>query len=203
MTLVGYATIWGSESTGLPHRERIMRGAFAATIASGASVRAHWRHAYSDPRTLASTDDGTLELEEDGLGLRFRLRTDGLNKAHIGMLENGLIGVSPSFLMRADSWATDGDFHGRTLLDADLREISLLPRSRAAYQQTFAHLEPIPPAARRRRMELEWARRAEGSRMTVGRPIGAGEGCSAVLQVAARTPAPPHNAHETKSVKVS
>ena len=76
-------------------------------------------------RKLASTEDSTLELKEDNIGLHATAvisDTEVIEEAKCGNLK----GWSFGFRALSDSWEDDGSVVKRTLEDIDLMEVSLL-----------------------------------------------------------------------------
>lgn len=71
-TVHGYAALYGVESRGLPHTERIAQGAFTDVLASSdLDVVATLNH--DENRVLGRTRAGTLRLSDEERGLRFEL----------------------------------------------------------------------------------------------------------------------------------
>src|SRR6185437_15993750 len=81
MSLVGYAALFNSESKNLgAFRERIKPGAFTRSLNEGADVKALVNH---DPsQLLGRTKNGTLKLEQDDRGLKFRVVLNPQSQAH-------------------------------------------------------------------------------------------------------------------------
>src|SRR5690348_17208033 len=81
MSLVGYAALFNSESKDLGgFRERIAPGAFTRTLKEGGDVKALVNH---DPnQVLGRTKNGTLKLEQDDRGLKFRVKLNPQSQAH-------------------------------------------------------------------------------------------------------------------------
>lgn len=76
-------------------------------------------------RKLASTEDSTLELREDNIGLHAKAvisDTEVIEEARCGNLK----GWSFGFRALSDSWQDDAGVVKRTLEDIDLIEVSLL-----------------------------------------------------------------------------
>jgi HK97 family phage prohead protease len=76
--IVGYAAMWDQEADGLPFREVIKRGAFAASLDRGDDVFLLVNHD-TDALPLARRSAGTLNLIEDEVGLRCEAVLDPLN----------------------------------------------------------------------------------------------------------------------------
>src|SRR5690348_2579776 len=69
-TLAGYAAVWDNPARiGGVFDEVVRRGAFAASLASGADVFLLAHHDFAQP--LARTGAGNLQLREDARGLAF------------------------------------------------------------------------------------------------------------------------------------
>lgn len=91
-TLFGHAAVWDREARiGGQFFEVVRRGAFAASLASGADVFLLAHHDFNQP--LARTGNATLQLREDAIGLAFeatlpatRAADDVLELARIGTL---------------------------------------------------------------------------------------------------------------------
>jgi HK97 family phage prohead protease len=85
MALVGYAARFDQESCDLPSgaskfTEIIKPGAFTKVLKTNPDVRCLFNH--SADHVLARTASGTLKLEQDDRGLRFRAQLDPMNTAH-------------------------------------------------------------------------------------------------------------------------
>jgi HK97 family phage prohead protease len=118
--------------------EWIMPGAFRACLAQASAgehvIEALWNHERRP--VLASTLDGSLQLEERAGGLWFDLRTGGLTADQANAVRLGQVQVSIGGLIRDDNWHRSGNPSRRVVNDWRLTEISLLPAG--AYRQTFA-----------------------------------------------------------------
>ncbi len=163
----GYAARFGGLSKPLADQagevfvERIDRGAFDRSLREGADVWALFAH--QPDRVLGRRKSGTLRLRKDATGLVFELDlpdTD-LGREVAELVRRGDIGgCSFGFVVRRDRWTLDGGRMVRTLLDVDLRGISLTPMP--AYDGTSAVLvRAMVPAAIRRRRALEESLRRE------------------------------------------
>lgn len=127
-TVEGYAVKWEMKSHPLGWdgwREQFKRGAFSESL-SERNQFGLWSH---DTRTvLGSTENGTLRLYEDDIGLRFELdlpdTPNGENA--FGAIKRGDVkGVSFGFRAQKQEWdETDPDNVVRTITKADLFEIS-------------------------------------------------------------------------------
>jgi HK97 family phage prohead protease len=115
--------IWGE------FYERVAQGAFAKSLRDN-TIKALWNH--NSDLVLVSTKNGTLQLEEDEIGLRFSLDlpdTSWGRDAFASIQRGDVDGVSFGFCVRSDSWAylPDEDVYERTLLDVNLFEVSPTP----------------------------------------------------------------------------
>jgi hypothetical protein len=127
--LTGYVARFGSETRIGDFFERVMPGAFRASLADGRNIVALADH---DRRALlGSTASGTLQLREDDHGLAFELR---LPDTSVGrdvavLVEGGLIrGASFGFQVPpgGDAWLDRGDGSMlRELRRVDLAEITV------------------------------------------------------------------------------
>ena len=117
--------------------ERIKKGAFKRAIERNNNIRALLNHDMG--HDLGGTDDGSLELREDSVGLHARLITrdaETIKKAR----ERKLVGWSFGFYDLPDG-VTEGTEDGvklRSVKDLDLREVSVLDDTRnPAYEGTL------------------------------------------------------------------
>lgn len=135
----GYAARFDSLSVDLGgFRETIQRGAFANSLKQAESdPLALWNHDSSMP--LGRRSAGTLELSEDRWGLKVKItgdRTSWAQDAAESVRSGTVKGMSFGFIAKSDRWQrVEGEWR-RTLLEADLREVSLVPQP--AYPQTTA-----------------------------------------------------------------
>lgn len=141
--LVGYVAKFGSETRVGSFRETIARGAFTASLASGADILALADH---DPAAvLGRTRSGTLTLREDADGLAFELTLPDTQKGRdlAALAERGdLGGMSFGFRVHdgGDTW--NGDL--RELRNVELREISVV-QSWPAYGETEVSVRSRQP----------------------------------------------------------
>ena len=131
--LKGYAVKFESLSNPLPRfREKVRRGAFINSIKKN-NIRALWNH--NPDLVLGSTKNGTLQLEEDDIGLKFELElpdTQAGRDAAVSVSRRDVDGMSFAFQMKKEEWdRTDFKNVIRTLIDVDVLEIS--PTAFAAY----------------------------------------------------------------------
>jgi HK97 family phage prohead protease len=133
--LVGYAAVFDQLSVELwGFRERIAKGAFAATLTD--DVRALWNH---DPNlVLGRTKSGTLHLAEDDTGLRSVIDPPktALVDGFVTSIRRGDVDqMSFAFRTLEDTWDEDGEgVLIRTLLKVKLYDVS--PVTYPAYPAT-------------------------------------------------------------------
>jgi len=135
--LAGYAAVFNQDSVGLPWVERIAPGAFAASLGSGQDVLATVDHDFG--KVLARRSNGTLTLQEDERGLRVEI-TPNMDTSFgrdvvASVKRRDLIGMSFCFICKKDEWDYENDT--RTILEADLREVSIV--SLPAYPSAEIH----------------------------------------------------------------
>ncbi|CNL42462.1 phage prohead protease%2C HK97 family [Yersinia enterocolitica] len=135
--LVGYAVKWNSRSEVLWDEfvEQFAPNAFKASLAAGSDVRALFEHDYT--ALLGRTQSNTLVLSEDATGLRFELTPPDtqLGRDVLTMVERGDIsGMSFGFRALKDQWDSTKQPYVRTVLAAELREITVT--SLPAYRET-------------------------------------------------------------------
>lgn len=132
VVISGYVNAVERDSRVLPRRmcpdaqgdfvERVKAGTFTKALSRGHPIEARFNHG----RRVGGTDDGTLELREDNIGLHATLKTSDPEVAgHARRKE--LRGWSFGFVKIADEWETAGEnLQRRTLEDIDLGEVSVL-----------------------------------------------------------------------------
>lgn len=145
MSLVGYAARFNSPSKDLGgFRETIAPGAFTRTLASQPDVKCLFNH--SADKVLGRTTSGTLQLEQDNVGLKFRCMLDPNQQSHRdlhsavkrGDINECSFAFTPNGA-NGDTWADAKDERGnwfiqRTLNDVDLYDVS--PVTHPAYNST-------------------------------------------------------------------
>ena len=141
--LVGYAVRWNSLSEIIwdEFREQFAPGAFKDSLASGSDVRALYEHNYT--QLLGRTKSGTLVLSEDDTGLRFELTPPNtqLGNDVLELVERGDIsGMSFGFRASKDFWDTAKLPYTRTVITAELREITVT--SMPAYPESGVEIAP-------------------------------------------------------------
>lgn len=123
-TLVGYAAVWNSDTTiGDYFVERIAPGAFSKAI--GGDILALYDHDMG--RVLGRTKSKTLRLSEDNFGLKVEIdipdTTDGNDLWKL--VERGdIAGMSFAFRATKQEWDDTGDLPKRTVLEAELYEVT-------------------------------------------------------------------------------
>lgn len=126
--LVGYVIKWNSRSHVLWDEfvEQFAPDAFKAGLSAGGDVRCLYEHDYTN--LLGRTTSGTLQLSEDATGLRFELTPPDtqLGRDVLALVERGDIdGMSFGFRAIKDLWDTGQEPYVRTVLEAELREITV------------------------------------------------------------------------------
>lgn len=140
--LTGYVARFGTEARIGAFTETIKPGAFRASLASGRDILALADHDTS--RVLGRTRSGTLQLAEDGQGLRFELQMPDTQTGRdlIALAERGdLGGCSFGFTVPKDGDHWNGDH--RELRSIELHEVSIV-QSWPAYANTEVSLRHRP-----------------------------------------------------------
>lgn len=134
----GYAAVFDRESEELfGFREKIQRGAFMKTLLEKPDVRALWNHDLS--QVLGRTKSGTLELWEDEIGLKMRLRPPESAADKVESIKRGDVdGMSFGFRVIKDEWDNSRTPTLRTLTELELFEVS--PVTFPAYPATAGKL---------------------------------------------------------------
>jgi HK97 family phage prohead protease len=165
--IVGYAAVFNSLSVELwGFREIIERGAFRETLAKKPDVRATIDHE-GGLMTLGRTKAGTLELSEDGRGLRVRITPPDTQAGRdvTTLLQRGDIDqMSFMFQVEEETWEQEAnDLPVRTLkkINIDDGDVSIV--TYPAYKDTEVSVE-----ARNKAKEL--ARRDAGQIETANNP---------------------------------
>lgn len=116
-------------------REKIRKGAFSKSLGER-GVLAFWNH--NSDIVLGNTDNNTMKVWEDEVGLRFELEMPDTNSGDdaFKIIKRGdAKGVSFGFRTDVDEWdETNRNDIIRTLIDVRLYEVS--PTSMPAYPQT-------------------------------------------------------------------
>lgn len=142
--LTGYVARFDTEARIDSFTEVIRRGAFRASLDSGADILALADH---DPKAvLGRTRTGTLQLREDEHGLAFTLKLPDTQAGRdlVALAERGDIGgCSFGFSVGTDGQRWDGN--RRELLSVQLHEVSIV-QSWPAYSNTSVALRSAQPA---------------------------------------------------------
>jgi HK97 family phage prohead protease len=138
-TIAGYAAMFNKASVPLPFTEKLAPGAFRSTLdrvkRGEHDVLALTEH--DTKNLLGRLSAGNLTLVEDRVGLRFTLE---LPNTQLGndvreLVGRGILrGMSFSFGVVRDSWASDGGKRTRTVHDLLMFEVSVV--STPAYPST-------------------------------------------------------------------
>lgn len=148
---VGYFCKWNVQSHDLGFREVLRKGCFSASLREN-PVQCLFNH--SPDQLLGRTESGTLQLQEDNIGLRFDVSlpntTTGNDVAEL-LSRGDAFECSFAFSVNGsggDRWSeTPSGELQREVLSAVLYEGSILV-SPAAYPQTEANLRSLPAALR-------------------------------------------------------
>jgi HK97 family phage prohead protease len=149
-TARGYAALFNSQTDiGGQFREVIAPGAFAETLRT-ADIRALIDH--DSGRVIGRSKAGTLRLSEDETGLLAEIdlpdTSDGRDLAV--QLERGDIsGMSFGFFVRKEQWDESGDMPVRTILAAELLEVSAV--AFPAYPDTTLAMRSLEEARKDQR----------------------------------------------------
>jgi len=126
-TLAGYAVVWNSDAQiGDAFIERIAPGAFSAAIRG--DVLALVSHDYS--RVIGRTKSGTLRLSEDDRGLKVEIdvpNTSDGNDLWELVGRKDIAGMSFGFRATKQEWDDTGDVPHRTVIEAELYEVTATP----------------------------------------------------------------------------
>lgn len=144
--LMGYAAVFDAMSDDLGGwRERIAKGAFARSITEGADVRALIDH--DTAQVIGRTKSGTLRLAETNVGLSVEIDLPATTAARdlSTLIERGDVSqMSFGFYTREDRWDKVDGAWVRTLLDAELFDVSVV--AIPAYPQTEVALRGFTSA---------------------------------------------------------
>ena len=156
--LAGYAARYNVQSHplsfrsingGRPFREVVAPGAFERSLQGNVSMLV----GHDRRELLANTASGLLQLRSDADGLAFEVTLPDTTRARDvrAMVEAGLLTeMSFGFHVKRESW----EGTTRTLHDVDLREISVVEKSMAAYPQTLAEARTHHPGIARLRLRM-------------------------------------------------
>ena len=136
--IIGHAAVFDSWSETLgglfPFKEIIKKGAFEETIKKD-DIRALFNH---DPNyVLGRNKAGTLELEEDEIGLKVKITPPNTSWAKdlVESIRRGDISqMSIGFIVEKDTWGTEDGIDTRTIKKVQLFDVS--PVTFPAYTQT-------------------------------------------------------------------
>ncbi len=160
--VAGHAVLWNAVTTiGRDFRERFAPGSLTNSLRK-ADVRALLDH--DTGRVVGRVSAGTLRLREDATGLLVEIDADlttpdGQTLAGtVGRRD--VTGFSPSFRVLEEDWTTGGPLPLRTILEAELIEVSVV--SFPAYPQTNASLRDAISAHQRLIAKMERDQRLRG-----------------------------------------
>ncbi|RWN58748.1 HK97 family phage prohead protease [Mesorhizobium sp.] len=152
-TLIGYAAVWNSDTTiGDYFVERIAPGAFSKAI--GGDILALYDHDMG--RVLGRTRSKTLRLSEDNHGLKVEIDVPDTSDGNDlwTLVERGdVAGMSFAFRATKQEWDESGDMPHRTVLEAELYEVTAT--ANPAYPDTTLAARSLEAA----RLEAERARK--------------------------------------------
>lgn len=135
---VGHAAVFDSWSETLggifPFKEKVRKGAFKQSIGVD-DIRALFNH---DPNyVLGRNKVGTLELEEDDIGLRVKItppETSWAKDLATSIRRGDISQMSIGFVVEEDKWTTDNGVDTRELIKVRLFDVSTV--TFPAYTQT-------------------------------------------------------------------
>lgn len=135
---VGHAAVFDSWSETLggifPFKEKVRKGAFKQSIGAD-DIRALFNH---DPNyVLGRNKVGTLELEEDDIGLRVKItppETSWAKDLATSIRRGDISQMSIGFVVEEDKWTTDNGIDTRELIKVRLFDVSTV--TFPAYTQT-------------------------------------------------------------------
>lgn len=152
----GYAAMFDRPSQPLPFVERIAPGAFDRSLRNRKrDVRLYVNH--NSDLVLASRRSGTLELAEDGTGLRVDAELPNTSYANdlrelmaVGVVDKMSFGFSVA--RNGDEWSEDGS--ERVLKAVTLHEVSVVTGF-PAYESTSAALRTLERVSLRTKMPVD------------------------------------------------
>jgi len=126
----GYIAKYNSRSQYMGFYEEIKKGAFDNTISDGHNITALFNHDYN--QLLGSTDNKTLILTTDDIGLRFSLKVNeniSYFRDIFELIKSGECrGCSFGFKCNKDAWSYDeAGIDLRYLYEIDISEVTLTP----------------------------------------------------------------------------
>jgi len=152
--IAGYAAVYDAPSHplvvrnvngGKPFTARVARGAFDRSLAGNISLLV----GHDRRELLANTKSQRLKLASDTRGLAFDVELPDTQRAKdvYALVDSGVLSeMSFGFFVRSDAWKGTE----RTLLDVDLRELSIVETG--AYPQTAAEARTYSRALARLRL---------------------------------------------------
>jgi hypothetical protein len=152
-TAHGYAALFNSETDiGGYWREQFAPGAFTRSLAERDVIAVH---SHDTGRVVGRIGAGTLTLREDETGLAFENplpdTSDGRDLA-VQIARGDIAGMSFAFRARKEEWDETIDPPRRTVLEADLYEITYTPMP--AYDDTSVGLRSLEHARAERVTEV-------------------------------------------------
>lgn len=124
--IAGYGAVFNRWYDVWGFRERIAPGAFAKTLKESPDIRGMFNH---DPNfLLGRTKAGTMDVSEDGKGLRYEIRADAADPQaqSIGrkIARGDVDGSSMAFFVHAEEWekSSDDKPDKRTITEIELIE---------------------------------------------------------------------------------
>ena len=136
MSIAGYAALFNNNSKDLGgFKERIAPGAFTRSLAEGADVKCLINH---DPsQLLGRAKNGTLKLEQDSRGLKFRCILNPDSQAHrdlhAAIKRGDMDECSFAFTVVDDVWDEAQDENGLRYQRRTLRDLNLMDVSAVTY----------------------------------------------------------------------
>lgn len=131
MVIEGYITKFNTKSQFLGwFFEQVSPQAFDKTLADGHNIYALYNH--DSDKLLGSTKTGTLELNTDNIGLRFKLTLNpnvSYSRDVFELVKSKEVeGCSFGFYCNDDDWSTQSDGTDlRILLEVELIEVTITP----------------------------------------------------------------------------
>ncbi len=133
------------------YTETVSRGAFGKTLASQPQVEFNLNHGRSGAASMASTENGMLDLAEDEIGLRFDAYPDPQRSDVRDMLlaleRRDLTGASFRFMITRGQWSPDYTEYRIDEVDIDRGDVSSV--NFGASPAAWSELREQQPAARR------------------------------------------------------
>jgi len=180
--LTGYAASFNTLSRDLGgYKERLAPGCFKRSLAAGGDVKALFNH---DPsKILGRLENGTLSVEEDSRGLKFRCQLNPASQTHRDIYESVKRGdineCSFAFTVNGDGgedWSEATDERGqrfirRTITDCNLLDVSCVTNpaysGATTVQARSADYTSTPNGAALAALDAENKRKAEEIRTMI------------------------------------